>query len=180
MNGLESPPSEEVAAPSESQEPSQKPDLGSDPTRSTERAKGQQAPQEGYIPRHEPNANEILAMSPEPYTEGHPQAFDANKGLLEAAKEFLFIADDAGEPRCGSPERGIVTFLWDDGSLVTVRFEARRGELGAVQYRPAGDVNLEAANKSFSERKKQRDETRGRQKQEAEKTKGTEQKEEQK
>lgn len=111
--------------------------------------------QEGQESAIQPTADQVLG--PSPYTQEDPNKYDAGKGLLEAAKEFLFIADEAGEPLVSVSEPGVVHMLWPDGSMVTARFEARKGELGMVSAHPANEGERKARNEAFSKRKKARD-----------------------
>jgi hypothetical protein len=115
-----------------------------------------QVEQEGQQSVIEPTADQVLG--PAPYTEEDPRKYDAGKGLLEAAKEFLFVADEAGDPVVSVSEPGVVHMLWPDGSMVTARFEARKGELGMVSAHPASESERKARNEAFSKRKKARDE----------------------
>jgi hypothetical protein len=89
-------------------------------------------PEEGYLTRHEPTAADLIATEGAPYSEHDRRKYDPSKSILDAAKEFLFVADQAGDPVSATSTPGTVHLVWPDGSVITVRFEARKGELGAV------------------------------------------------
>lgn len=108
-------------------------------------------PEEGYLTRHEPTAADLFANAG-PYTDKDQNKYDVGKSILEAAKEFLFIADDAGEPLSATSTPGLVHMTWDDGSAVTVRFEARRGELGAASAHPS-EPERKSRNLAYSKAK---------------------------
>jgi hypothetical protein len=81
--------------------------------------------------------------------------------IVELAKKFFWIADEAGDPMVDTGTNAI--FLhYPDGSQISVRFECRPGEFGAIGHAAVTDADSQARNRKFSDAKKVRDQKRGR------------------
>jgi hypothetical protein len=79
--------------------------------------------------------------------------------LVELAKKFFWIADDAGDPTVDTGTNSV--FLhYPDGSQVSVRFEARPGDFQSIGRAAATDDESEARNQKYADAKKVRDEKR--------------------
>lgn len=79
--------------------------------------------------------------------------------LVELAKRFFWVADDAGEPFVDTGTNSVFIH-YPDGSQITVRFESRPGEHGSIGRAAVTDADSQARNKRFSDAKKIRDERR--------------------
>lgn len=76
--------------------------------------------------------------------------------LVELAKKFFWIADDAGEPTVDTGTNSV--FLhYEDGSQISVKFEARPGDYQSIGRAAATEDESEARNKKYQEAKKVRE-----------------------
>jgi hypothetical protein len=79
--------------------------------------------------------------------------------LVELAKKFFWVADEAGEPSVDTGTNSVYLH-YPDGSQISVKFEIRPGEHQAIGRAAVTDDDNQARNKKFSEAKKVRDERR--------------------
>jgi len=85
--------------------------------------------------------------------------FGANDGLSDIAKKMFFIAEGIGEPVAVTHGTiNSVTIRYPDNSLVTARFEVRRGDLGGVGTLPGTEEEKKTLNEEFKKAKKAKDE----------------------
>jgi hypothetical protein len=81
--------------------------------------------------------------------------------IVELAKRFFWIADEAGEPTVDTGTNSVYLH-YPDGSQVSVKFEIRPGEHQAIGRAAVTDAEGQSRNKKFSDAKKVRDERRAR------------------
>lgn len=79
--------------------------------------------------------------------------------LVELAKKFFWIADDAGEPSIDTGTNSVYLH-YEDGSQISVKFEARPGDFQSIGRAAATQDEAQARNKRFAEAKKVREEKR--------------------
>lgn len=80
-------------------------------------------------------------------------------GVVDLAKKFFWIADDAGEPSIDSGTNSV--FLhYPDGSQISVKFEYRPGDFQSVGAAAATPEEATARNKKFADAKKVREDRR--------------------
>jgi|SRR5215831_3409248 len=85
--------------------------------------------------------------------------FGANDGLSDIAKKMFFIAEGIGEPVAVTHGTiNSVTIRYPDNSLITARFEVRRGDLGGVGTLPGTEEEKKTLNEEFKKAKKAKDE----------------------
>ena len=86
------------------------------------------------------------------------------ESLVNIAKKFFFIADDAGEPQVDTGTYAVFIH-YPDGSMISVRFEYRPGDMKpgvehAVGVAAVTRDEAQSRNKKFSEAKKEREKAR--------------------
>lgn len=77
--------------------------------------------------------------------------------LVDIAKKFFWIADDAGDPSIDTGTNSVYLH-YEDGSQISVKFEARPGDFQSIGRSAATKEESDARNKRFVDAKKVREE----------------------
>ena len=80
----------------------------------------------------------------------------AAEGVVEIAKKFFWIADEAGDPVIDTGTNSVYLH-YPDGSQISVKFECRPGEFQSIGRSAATEAESKARNKKFSDAKKVRE-----------------------
>lgn len=95
-------------------------------------------------------------MQPLPTDEEMKELEVEAESLLEIARKFFWIADDAGEPTVDTGTNSV--FLhFEDGSQISVKFESRPGDYQSIGRAASTEDESQARNKKYAEAKKVRE-----------------------
>jgi hypothetical protein len=103
-----------------------------------------------------PHAPDSLAIDPKTRERGKAE-FTTGDSLKDIIGKSFFVADDAEEKELIQIDPRVLQLHYSDGSIITVRLEARKGEWNAVDALPADDKVRENLNDKYRDAKKARE-----------------------